>query len=83
VKVRRKPPRNSETDVPVLRRAAWDAAVSSGALRFIDYDLLAGSAETYQRQDHMMGAMARILILSRFFSIRENVFPLFDRRRRS
>jgi hypothetical protein len=33
-----------------VRRGAWDAAVSTGALRFIDYDLVAALSDVYQVQ---------------------------------
>ncbi|HEY7293259.1 MAG TPA: hypothetical protein VH583_25715 [Vicinamibacterales bacterium] len=33
-----------------VRRGAWDAALSTGALRFIDYDLVAALSEIYQVQ---------------------------------
>jgi hypothetical protein len=56
----RRLPANFATDVPIVRRAAWDAASSSGALRLIDYDLLAGLAEVYQMQDHLGDAIGRI-----------------------
>src|SRR5438093_843183 len=29
---------NAETNAPVLRRGAWDAALSTGALKLLDYD---------------------------------------------
>ena len=32
--------------------AAWDTALSTGALRLVDYDLAAGLSEIYQMQDH-------------------------------
>jgi hypothetical protein len=49
-----------QTDVPILRSAAWDAATMSGALRLIDYDLIAGFSEIYQMQDHLGDAIDRI-----------------------
>jgi len=53
-------PEGFATDVPIVRRAAWDAAVSSGALRLIDYVLVASLAEVYQMQDHLGDAINRI-----------------------
>lgn len=47
----RPPLGNLRTTMPVLRRAAWDTALSTGALRLIDYDLAAGLSEIYQMQD--------------------------------
>ena len=35
---------------PFLRRSAWDAAVSGGALRFIDYDVIAFLSDIYRVQ---------------------------------
>ncbi|HVZ22754.1 MAG TPA: hypothetical protein VG871_16890 [Vicinamibacterales bacterium] len=46
-------PSNTNADVPTPRRAAWDAAASTGALRLIDYDLIAGLSAIYQMQDHL------------------------------
>jgi hypothetical protein len=43
-------PANVRTNIPLLRRAAWDAALSTGALRLIDYELAAGLAEAYEMQ---------------------------------
>ena len=60
LKVRPELPRHSETDVPIPRRGAWEAAISSGALRFIDYDLIASLSEIYQMQDHVDAAIERI-----------------------
>jgi hypothetical protein len=65
--VRPELPKHSETDVPIVRRAAWDAAVSSGALRLLDYDLVAGLSEIYQMQEHLASATARIPITSQAF----------------
>jgi len=39
------------TSFPIFRQAAWDTALSTGALRLMDYDLVAGLSEIYQRQD--------------------------------
>jgi hypothetical protein len=40
------------------RQAAWDAAVSSGAFRLIDYDLAAVISEIYVSQDRIYGSLA-------------------------
>ena len=40
-----------KTNFPIFRRAAWDTALSTGALRLVDYDLAAGLSEIYQMQD--------------------------------
>jgi hypothetical protein len=74
LKVRPEVPKNAETDMPMLRRAAWDAALSSNALRLIDYDLIASLAEIYQMQDHLGAAIARAPVGSQaFFDPRERV----------
>jgi hypothetical protein len=39
------------------RQAAWDAAVSSGAFRLIDYDLAAVISEIYVTQDRIYGSL--------------------------
>jgi hypothetical protein len=39
------------------RQAAWDAAVSSGAFRLIDYDLAAAISEIYVTQDRIYGSL--------------------------
>ena len=44
-------PDRIEVPFPTLRRVAWDTAVSTGALRLIDYDVAAALAEIYQWQD--------------------------------
>ena len=36
---------------PVLRRSAWDATVSSGAVRFIDYGIAEALSEIYRAQE--------------------------------
>lgn len=47
-----RPPLRQEmtTNVPLFRRAAWDTALSTGALRLIDYDLAANISEIYNMQ---------------------------------
>ena len=74
LKVRPEVPNNAETDMPMLRRAAWDAALSSNALRLIDYDLIASLSEIYQMQDHVGAAIARAPVGSQaFFDPRDRV----------
>lgn len=47
-----RPPRGSATsNFPRLRRAAWDTAVTTGALRLLDIQLVAGLSELYQEQE--------------------------------
>ena len=60
-------PKDARADVPLVRRAAWDAAASSGALRLIDYDLIASLSEIYQMQDHLDEAVHRIPMSSPAF----------------
>jgi hypothetical protein len=67
-------PKDARADNPLVRRAAWDAAASSGALRLIDYDLIASLSEIYQMQDHLGEAVRRIPMSSpAFFDPRERV----------
>jgi hypothetical protein len=40
-----------KSSFPIFRRAAWDTALSTGALRLMDYDLAAGLSEIYQMQE--------------------------------
>jgi hypothetical protein len=42
---------NFEPPFPTLRRVAWDTAVSTGALRLIEYDVAAALSEIYAWQD--------------------------------
>jgi hypothetical protein len=42
---------NFEPPFPTLRRVAWDTAVSTGALRLIDYEVAAALSEIYAWQD--------------------------------
>jgi hypothetical protein len=44
---------NLELPFPTLRRAAWDAAVSSGALRLMDYEVMAAVSELYGWQNSL------------------------------
>jgi hypothetical protein len=74
VKVRPPLPSNAEADTPLVRRAAWDAASSSGALRLIDYGLIASLSEIYEMQDHLAAAAGRTPITSpAFFDPRNRV----------
>jgi hypothetical protein len=45
---------------PQFRRAAWDTALSTGALRLLDYDLVAGLSEIYQMQELFQHNVDRI-----------------------
>ncbi len=44
-------PAAARSSFPILRRSAWDTAVSGGALRLIDYDVVALLSETYRMQE--------------------------------
>jgi hypothetical protein len=44
-------PLDGKSPFPFLRRSAWDAAVSGGALRLIDYDVAAALADVYRAQE--------------------------------
>jgi hypothetical protein len=70
-------PKDAAADVPLIRRAAWDAAASSGALRLIDYDLIAQLSAVYQMQDHLGDAIGRVPIASKeFFDPRDRLATL-------
>jgi hypothetical protein len=49
-----------KTSFPIFRRAAWDTALSTGALRLVDYDLAAGLSEIYQMQDLFKGNLDKV-----------------------
>jgi len=44
-------PEKVEAPFPFLRRSAWDAALSGGTLRLIDYDVAAALSEIYRVQE--------------------------------
>ena len=67
LKVRPPLPSKAEVDTPLVRRAAWDAAMSSGALRLIDYDLVASLSEIYEMQNHLAAAARRTPMTSSAF----------------
>jgi hypothetical protein len=48
--------KNPKPPMSFLRRGAWDAALSTGALRLIDYDVAAGLSEIYQWQQSLDAA---------------------------
>jgi hypothetical protein len=49
-----------KTSFPIFRRAAWDTALSTGALRLMDYDLAAGLSEIYQMQELFRTNMEKV-----------------------
>jgi hypothetical protein len=44
-------PAGAKLDTPIVHRGAWDAALSTGALRLIDYDVVSALSDIYQTQD--------------------------------
>ena len=50
-------PNDIKPAFPVLRRGAWDAALSTGALRLIDYDVAAKLSEIYEWQRSLAAAI--------------------------
>jgi hypothetical protein len=64
---RPKLPPEFRTNVPLLRRAAWDTALSTGALRLIDYDLAAGLSEIYGMQEYAGTTFPRLFSDPSFF----------------
>jgi hypothetical protein len=61
VAVRPKLPAGATIDVPLIRRGAWDAALSTGALRLVDYDVVAGLSDIYQMQESYGAAVASLV----------------------
>jgi hypothetical protein len=53
-----------KSSFPLFRRAAWDTALSTGALRLLDYDMVAGLSEIYQMQDLYRSNLEKIGISS-------------------
>jgi hypothetical protein len=51
---------NAKGSFPILRHAAWDTALSTGALRLVDYELASGLSEIYQMQDLLRGVQEKI-----------------------
>jgi hypothetical protein len=61
VAVRPKLPAGATLDVPIVRRGAWEAALSTGALRLIDYGVVAGLSDIYQMQESYGAAVASLV----------------------
>ena len=55
-----RPSSDRETPFPTLRRSAWDAAVSSGALRQVDFDVAAAMADVYSMQEQLTANVKRL-----------------------
>lgn len=48
------------TPFATLRRSAWDAAISGGSLRLLDYDVTAALSEIYRAQDILSDNINRL-----------------------
>jgi hypothetical protein len=53
-------PYDIKSPFPLLTRGAWDAALSTGALRFIDYDVVAKLSQIYQWQESLEAAVQKM-----------------------
>jgi hypothetical protein len=53
-----------ETSFPVFQHAAWDTALSTGALKILDYDLVAALSEVYQMQEQFRRNMENVGVSS-------------------
>lgn len=53
-------PTRATTPFPVLRRSAWDVALSGGALRLIEYDVAAVLSDIYRVQEIATGNVDRL-----------------------
>jgi hypothetical protein len=58
--VRPELPEHAMSPFPFLSRSAWDAAVSSGAFRLIDYELAAKLSDIYRLQEIASGNVERL-----------------------
>jgi hypothetical protein len=54
-------PAGAKSNFVFLRRSAWDAAISGGTLRLIDYDVAAALSDIYVTQDIAMGNVGRLV----------------------
>jgi hypothetical protein len=61
VSVRPPLPAGATLDVPFVRRGAWDAALSTGALRLIDYGVVAGLSDIYQMQESYGASVSQLV----------------------
>lgn len=53
-------PADAKSPFAFLRRSAWDAALSGGALRLIDYDVATALSDIYTTQEIASGNMHRL-----------------------
>ena len=60
-------PNNIQSPFRLLQRAAWDAALSTGALRLIDYEVAADLSEIYQWQQSLQTAVDNLPYTSTAF----------------
>ena len=55
-------PLKNDAEFPLeVRRGAWDAALSTGALRLIDYDIVASLSHIYQLQTFYSEGVSRMV----------------------
>jgi hypothetical protein len=53
-------PADITVNIPLLRHAAWDTALSTGTLRLIGYDLAAALSEIYGMQEYAGASFSRL-----------------------
>ena len=53
-------PNDVKSPFRFLNRGAWDAALSTGALRLVDYDVVARLSEIYQWQESLEAAVEKL-----------------------
>ena len=53
-------PAGTQSVFPILRRSAWDAALSGGGVRLLDYALVAALSEIYDLQEIAGGNVVRL-----------------------
>ena len=58
---RPKMPEGAQSSFAFLRRSAWDAAVSGGTLRLIDFDVAAALSDIYVTQEIATGNVQRLV----------------------
>ena len=58
---RPKLPADAKSSFAFLRRSAWDAAVSGGTLRLIDFDVASALSDIYVTQEIATGNVARLV----------------------
>jgi hypothetical protein len=53
-------PPGANTPFPSLRRSAWDAALSGGAIRLVDHDVAENLSDVYRRQELVEANVQRL-----------------------